>query len=85
MYTNIFYFGETFIQISPTRGSGIGISPPVIRRPSKWTKVKKAFLTSRRYDDSQNAMSMPSSPQAGGFKFSQHEDMKVKMSFSIEI
>ncbi|XP_059472303.1 uncharacterized protein LOC132194809 isoform X3 [Neocloeon triangulifer] len=63
-------------KISAPRSGSLGVSPPVARRPSKWTKVKKAFLTSRRYDEAPNAISMPSSPQAGGFKFSQHDDIK---------
>ncbi|CAB3369869.1 Hypothetical predicted protein [Cloeon dipterum] len=63
-------------KISSQRSGSLGVSPPVVRRPSKWTKVKKAFLTSRRYEEAPNAVSMPSSPHAGGFKFSQHDDIK---------
>lgn len=43
-----------------------GSSPPAHRRPSKWTKVKKAFLTSRREDELSNlTISMPCSPHSG--------------------
>ncbi|KAF4519631.1 hypothetical protein B566_EDAN003799, partial [Ephemera danica] len=46
---------------------GSGTSPPPHRRPSKWTKVKKAFLTSRRDEEANagvSAVSMPCSPHA---------------------
>lgn len=49
-----------FVNIQPKSSNG---SPRVQRRISKWTKVKKAFLTSAsmsRYED--DSKSMPSSP-----------------------
>ena len=57
-----------FLQVSNPRppSASAGTSPPVHRRASKWTKVKKAFLTSapgRRDEDcTGRSNSVPSSP-----------------------